>query len=107
MHRFMPPLPHFDAICCWCFLRLVSSRHHKNYHPICTLPEQCRMATGQASAEEVKERQARAMSDPEIQNILKDPIMQQVLRDFQVCVCLGDPVVQCTAAAGHAAAVLM
>ncbi|KAG2448193.1 hypothetical protein HYH02_006778 [Chlamydomonas schloesseri] len=42
-----------------------------------------RFASGQASAEEVKERQARSLSDPEIQNILKDPVMQQVLRDFQ------------------------
>ncbi|PNW85510.1 hypothetical protein CHLRE_03g189950v5 [Chlamydomonas reinhardtii] len=42
-----------------------------------------RFASGQASAEEVKERQARSLSDPDIQNILKDPVMQQVLRDFQ------------------------
>ncbi|KAG2489588.1 hypothetical protein HYH03_011869 [Edaphochlamys debaryana] len=42
-----------------------------------------RFASGQASAEEVKERQARSLSDPEVQNILKDPVMQQVLRDFQ------------------------
>ncbi|GIL51593.1 hypothetical protein Vafri_7436 [Volvox africanus] len=42
-----------------------------------------RFASGQASAEEVKERQARSLADPEIQGILKDPIMQQVLRDFQ------------------------
>lgn len=25
------------------------------------------------------------MADPEIQGILKDPVMQSVLRDFQVC----------------------
>ncbi|KXZ56970.1 hypothetical protein GPECTOR_1g876 [Gonium pectorale] len=42
-----------------------------------------RFASGQASAEEVKERQARSLADPEVQGILKDPIMQQVLRDFQ------------------------
>ncbi|GFR40723.1 hypothetical protein Agub_g1331 [Astrephomene gubernaculifera] len=42
-----------------------------------------RFATGQASAEEIKERQARSLADPEVQGILKDPIMQQVLRDFQ------------------------
>ncbi|GLC38660.1 Hsp70-Hsp90 organizing protein 3 [Pleodorina starrii] len=42
-----------------------------------------RFASGQASAEEVKERQARSLADPEIQGLLKDPIMQQVLRDFQ------------------------
>ncbi|GJN26878.1 hypothetical protein PR202_gb14844 [Eleusine coracana subsp. coracana] len=38
---------------------------------------------GELSQEELKERQARAMQDPEIQNILKDPIMQQVLTDLQ------------------------
>lgn len=43
-----------------------------------------RFASGQASTEEIKERQARSMADPEVQSILKDPIMQQVLRDFQV-----------------------
>lgn len=42
-----------------------------------------RFATGQASAEEIKERQARSLAEPEIQAILKDPIMQQVLQDFQ------------------------
>lgn len=43
-----------------------------------------RFASGQASEEEIKERQARSMADPEVQNILKDPVMQQVLKDFQV-----------------------
>ncbi|CAN6460912.1 unnamed protein product [Victoria cruziana] len=33
---------------------------------------------GEISAEELKERQAKAMQDPEIQNILSDPIMRQV-----------------------------
>uniref|UniRef100_J3LZY5 STI1 domain-containing protein n=1 Tax=Oryza brachyantha TaxID=4533 RepID=J3LZY5_ORYBR len=38
---------------------------------------------GELSQEELKERQNKAMQDPEIQNILTDPIMQQVLTDFQ------------------------
>ncbi|KAH7659512.1 stress-induced-phosphoprotein 1 [Dioscorea alata] len=38
---------------------------------------------GDLSPEELKERQAKAMQDPEIQNILSDPIMRQVLVDFQ------------------------
>ncbi|XP_062185217.1 hsp70-Hsp90 organizing protein-like [Phragmites australis] len=38
---------------------------------------------GELSQEELKERQSKAMQDPEIQNILKDPIMQQVLTDLQ------------------------
>ncbi|KAL4283831.1 hypothetical protein GQ457_16G026490 [Hibiscus cannabinus] len=38
---------------------------------------------GDLSPEELKERQARAMQDPEIQNILSDPVMRQVLVDFQ------------------------
>ncbi|XP_031484040.1 hsp70-Hsp90 organizing protein 3-like [Nymphaea colorata] len=38
---------------------------------------------GEISAEELKERQAKAMQDPEIQTILSDPIMRQVLLDFQ------------------------
>eukprot|EP00884_Botryococcus_braunii_P003465 jgi/Botrbrau1/13119/Bobra.0187s0076.1 len=38
---------------------------------------------GEASEEELKQRQAKAMADPEIQNILTDPIMRQVLQDFQ------------------------
>lgn len=42
-----------------------------------------RFASGQASAEEIKERQARSLADPEVQNMLKDPVVQQVLRDFQ------------------------
>ena len=35
------------------------------------------------SEEELKERQERAMADPEIQTILMDPVMRQVLNDFQ------------------------
>ncbi|PPD86195.1 hypothetical protein GOBAR_DD16860 [Gossypium barbadense] len=38
---------------------------------------------GDLSPEELKERQAKAMQDPEIQNILSDPVMRQVLIDFQ------------------------
>ncbi|KAL6651121.1 hypothetical protein ACP70R_010046 [Stipagrostis hirtigluma subsp. patula] len=38
---------------------------------------------GELSQEELKERQNKAMQDPEIQNILKDPVMQQVLIDMQ------------------------
>ncbi|ERM94729.1 hypothetical protein AMTRI_Chr03g143920 [Amborella trichopoda] len=38
---------------------------------------------GELSPEELKERQAKAMQDPEIQNILSDPVMRQVLIDFQ------------------------
>ncbi|KAK7251182.1 hypothetical protein RIF29_34142 [Crotalaria pallida] len=38
---------------------------------------------GDFSPEELKERQARAMQDPEIQNILQDPVMIQVLTDLQ------------------------
>ena len=33
--------------------------------------------------EEKKEQAAHAMADPEIQGILQDPVMQQVLKDFQ------------------------
>lgn len=36
------------------------------------------MRTGQASEEDVKQRRARAMQDPEVQRILTDPVMQQV-----------------------------
>ena len=42
----------------------------------------------------MKARQARAMADPEVQAILTDPVMRQVLSDFQ-----DDP----AAAARHAA----
>ncbi|MCY5962502.1 hypothetical protein OV760_29540, partial [Salmonella enterica subsp. enterica serovar 1,4,[5],12:i:-] len=38
---------------------------------------------GDFTPEELKERQAKAMQDPEIQNILTDPVMRQVLIDFQ------------------------
>ncbi|XP_047325573.1 hsp70-Hsp90 organizing protein 3-like [Impatiens glandulifera] len=38
---------------------------------------------GDFTPEEMKERQAKGMQDPEIQNILQDPVMRQVLVDFQ------------------------
>ncbi|CAL0314292.1 unnamed protein product [Lupinus luteus] len=38
---------------------------------------------GDLTPDELKERQAKAMQDPEIQNILQDPVMRQVLVDFQ------------------------
>lgn len=38
---------------------------------------------GDLSPEELKERQGKAMQDPEIQNILTDPVMRQVLVDLQ------------------------
>ena len=31
----------------------------------------------------MKERQGKAMQDPDIQHILLDPIMRQILMDFQ------------------------
>jgi stress-induced-phosphoprotein 1 len=42
-----------------------------------------KMNRGDISADDLKEKQARAMSDPEIQGILSDPVMRQVLTDFQ------------------------
>lgn len=49
-----------------------------------TCVEQINKASrGDLSPEELKERQAKAMQDPEIQNILSDPVMRQVLIDFQ------------------------
>ncbi|CAL4886419.1 unnamed protein product [Urochloa decumbens] len=38
---------------------------------------------GEISQDELQERQNKAMQDPEIQNILTDPIMRQVLIDLQ------------------------
>ncbi|KAL2489631.1 Hsp70-Hsp90 organizing protein 3 [Forsythia ovata] len=38
---------------------------------------------GDLTPEELKERQAKGMQDPEIQNILTDPVMRQVLSDIQ------------------------
>ncbi|XP_075099617.1 hsp70-Hsp90 organizing protein 3-like [Nicotiana tabacum] len=42
-----------------------------------------RGSRGDLTPEELKERQAKGMQDPEIQNILTDPVMRQVLTDFQ------------------------
>lgn len=42
-------------------------------------------SAGEASEEEVKERQARAMADPEVQNILMDPVMRQVCVVLYLC----------------------
>ena len=45
----------------------------------------CTRLTGtgaQVTEEELKERQERALADPEIQMILTDPVMRQVLNDF-------------------------
>eukprot|EP00878_Enallax_costatus_P025972 GHUV01027837.1.p2 GENE.GHUV01027837.1~~GHUV01027837.1.p2 ORF type:complete len:110 (+),score=38.51 GHUV01027837.1:600-929(+) len=42
-----------------------------------------RLAHGDATEDELKERQAKGMADPEVQNILMDPVMRQVLDDFQ------------------------
>lgn len=44
-----------------------------------------RLNRGEASEEELKERQAKAMEDPEIQQILQDPIMRQVLELLLAC----------------------
>ena len=41
------------------------------------------MNRGEGSEEDIKARQARGMQDPEVQNILTDPIMRQVLDDLQ------------------------
>ncbi|KAM7491258.1 hypothetical protein LguiA_034179 [Lonicera macranthoides] len=38
---------------------------------------------GDLTPDELKERQAKGMQDPEIQNILTDPVMRQVLVDLQ------------------------
>ncbi|CAI9775537.1 unnamed protein product [Fraxinus pennsylvanica] len=38
---------------------------------------------GDLTPDELKERQAKGMQDPEIQNILTDPVMRQVLSDIQ------------------------
>ncbi|XP_076914856.1 hsp70-Hsp90 organizing protein 3-like [Bidens hawaiensis] len=42
-----------------------------------------RATRGDLTPDELKERQAKAMQDPEIQNILTDPVMAQVLKDLQ------------------------
>lgn len=40
-------------------------------------------APGGATDAEVAERQQRALADPEVQAILQDPVIRQVLQDFQ------------------------
>ena len=42
-----------------------------------------RMNRGDASEDDMKERQAKAMANPEVQQILTDPVMRQVLADMQ------------------------
>eukprot|EP00891_Asterochloris_glomerata_P001859 jgi/Astpho2/1859/Aster-00384 len=42
-----------------------------------------KLARGDASEEELEQRRAKAMQDPEVQNILTDPVMRQVLQDLQ------------------------
>jgi hypothetical protein len=46
------------------------------------------MNRGEMDEGELKERQARAMSDPEIQSILSDPVMRQVRARLGVRLCL-------------------
>ncbi|KAK9823595.1 hypothetical protein WJX72_004113 [[Myrmecia] bisecta] len=42
-----------------------------------------KLTRGEATEEELKERQAKGMADPDVQNILMDPVMRQVLNDMQ------------------------
>ncbi len=42
-----------------------------------------KVSRGEVTEDELRERQERGMADPEIQMILTDPIMRQVLNDFQ------------------------
>lgn len=42
-----------------------------------------RLAAGQGSEEELAESRAKALEDPEVQGILRDPVMQNVLQDLQ------------------------
>lgn len=41
------------------------------------------VARGEGTEEELAARRERAMADPEVQMILTDPVMRQVLSDFQ------------------------
>ena len=45
--------------------------------------EQNKAASGMLTEEELKARQESAMKDPEIQNILADPVMNQVLARYE------------------------
>ncbi|KAF0893729.1 hypothetical protein E2562_029404 [Oryza meyeriana var. granulata] len=63
-------------------------KHDPNNHELLDGVRRCvqqinKASRGELSQEELQERQNKAMQDPEIQNILTDPIMQQVLTDFQ------------------------
>ncbi|URE39442.1 Heat shock protein [Musa troglodytarum] len=63
-------------------------KHDPNNHELMDGIRRCveqinKTNRGEISEEELKERQAKAMQDPEIQNILTDPVMRQVLIDFQ------------------------
>lgn len=63
-------------------------KHDKNNQELMDGVRRCvdqinRTNRGDISAEDLKEKQAKAMYDPEIQNILSDPVMRQVLSDFQ------------------------
>lgn len=51
--------------------------------PPSPLPRRVHSHQASASGEVDKERAARAMADPEIQAILRDPIVQQTLKDCQ------------------------
>ncbi|KAH1202196.1 Hsp70-Hsp90 organizing protein 1 [Glycine max] len=63
-------------------IRRYVPNHHSIIHFRCV--EQINKASrGDFTPEELKERQAKAMQDPEIQSILQDPVMTQVLTDFQ------------------------
>lgn len=42
-----------------------------------------KVSRGEVTEDELKERQERAMADPDVQAILTDPVMRQVLNDFQ------------------------
>ena len=42
-----------------------------------------KVSRGEVGEDELRLRQERAMADPEVQMILTDPIMRQVLNDFQ------------------------
>lgn len=42
-----------------------------------------KVSRGEVGEDELRQRQERAMADPEVQMILTDPIMRQVLNDFQ------------------------
>lgn len=70
------------------------------------------MNRGEVDEAELKERQARAMADPEVQGILTDPVMRQVRGNKEAAavgasgvswVMAGSEVPVLLGAAGHAA----